>query len=97
MLDRPARKREALPICADSALIEVAFQPRKSESWAHADGNEVPSASHSGGVRLAVRRLGSLLAGGMGQIPAVLSGDAGEGPSLVRTRRRWNSGGESHN
>lgn len=41
MQDRPVTKREAPPICPNSALIEVAFQSRKSESWAHADGNEV--------------------------------------------------------
>jgi hypothetical protein len=51
MQDRPATKGAALPICPNPALIEVAFQPRKSESWAHADGNEIPSPAHAGGVR----------------------------------------------
>src|ERR1035437_7788349 len=39
----------------------------QTESHKHADGNEVPSPSHAGGVGLAVRRLASLLAGRMGQ------------------------------
>src|ERR1035437_8636287 len=77
-------------------LIEVAFLPQKSESWAHADGNEIPSPSHAGGVGLAVRRLAGVLAGRMGQIPAALFGDGGEGPSLEGTERRRNAAGESH-
>jgi hypothetical protein len=44
---------------------------------------------------LAVRRLGGVLIGGMGQIPAALSGDGGEGSFPVSTRRRRNSAGES--
>jgi hypothetical protein len=46
----------------------------------HADGNEIPSASQSGRARLAVRRLGSVLARRMGQIPPAFSGDGGKGP-----------------
>src|ERR1035437_7867519 len=42
--------RDAAPTGADFVLIEVAFRPQKSESWAHADGNEIPSPSHAGGV-----------------------------------------------
>ena len=96
MQDRPAIKGAALPICPNPALIEVAFRPRKSESWAHAVGNEIPSPSHAGRGGLAVRRLAGLLAGRLGEIPAALFGDAGEGPSPVRTRR-CNSAGPSQN
>src|ERR1019366_675416 len=89
--------RDAAPTGADFVLIEVAFRPQKSESWAHADGNEIPSPAHAGGVGLAVRRLAGVLAGRVGQIPAAFSGDGGESPSLARTGRLRNSAGESHN
>jgi hypothetical protein len=53
--------------------------PKERVMGAHADGDEIPSASHAGGVGLVVRRLAGLLVGRIGQIPAVLSGHVGEG------------------
>src|ERR1035437_2790378 len=73
------------------------FTTGRRSKHKHADGNEIPSPSHAGRVRLAVRRLAGLLAGGMGQIPAAFSGDGSEDPSPVRTGHRRNSAGESHN
>src|SRR5713226_7259329 len=45
---------------------------------------QIPSASHSGVVRLPVRRLSGVLVGRLGQTPAVLSGYAGEGSASKR-------------
>ena len=49
---------------------------------------EIPSPSHPGGDRLPVRRLAGLLVGRMGQIPAVLSGDAGEDAARILPANR---------
>ena len=72
---KPARQRLAIP----RAKRDESVHDRKWSKHRHADGNEVPSPSHSGGGGLVVGRMAGLLTGGMGQIPAVLSGDAGEG------------------
>ena len=42
----------------------------------HADGNEIPSPSHTGCAGLPVRRLARVLVGRLGQTPDVLHGDA---------------------
>jgi len=49
----------------------------------HADGDEIPSPSRTGGTGLPVRRLARVLAGRLGQTPDVLPGDAGEGQTLT--------------
>src|SRR5712691_657877 len=53
------------------------------EGQKHADGNEIPSPSHTGGAGLPVRRLAGMLVGWLGQTPDVLPGDAGKGQSLT--------------
>src|ERR1035437_6825051 len=95
--DRPAGAFLRIGLAIPHAKSNECVHDRKRSKHKHADGNEVPSPSHPGGVGLAVRRLGGVLVGGMGQIPPAFSGDGGEGPSPVCNRRRRNSAGESHN